>query len=67
MSNIDKRLERLEARIDRAAEQIEVILTRDGESAREVWARDHPGEAYPANAFVVRFVSPMPDGPYGRA
>ncbi len=67
MSDVNKRLERLEARIDGAAEQIEVILTRDGECAREVWARDHPGEAYPADAFVVRFVSPMPDGPHGRA
>jgi hypothetical protein len=66
MSDIDKRLTKLEARAGAAAEPIEVILVHAGESARDVWGRDHPGEAYPASALVVRFVTPKTDGPHGR-
>jgi hypothetical protein len=63
---IDRRLTKLEARAGAAAEPIEVILVHAGESARDVWARDHPGEVYPPNSFVVRFITPLPDGPHGR-
>jgi len=67
MTRIDQRIARLEvARTAGAGEQIEVILARNGESAEDVWARDHPGEVYPGNAFVVSFVNPKRGANDGR-
>ena len=66
MSDLNTRLGRLEAHTAGVAEQIEVIRIFAGESAEDIWGRDHPGEAYPTNAFIVSFVNPKRGANDGR-
>ena len=63
MSDLERRLGKLEAGAATGAAGVRVIFLRDGEP--------EPVDAEPlppgGMTLVVRFVRPMPDGPYGRA
>ena len=67
MSDIEKRLGRLESRTGGDAAPITPVFV-DGpdEEPTAAWERAHPGEPFPTNPFIVYFIAP-PDRPYGRA
>lgn len=66
MSDFDRRLSRLEGAAGPDARPFTFVFVDGDEAPAAAWARAHPGEAYPADAFVVRFVSPKPRGEHDR-
>ena len=63
MSDLDRRLSRLEGAAGAGAERLEVIFLHGDEPEPEAAEPPQPG----VMRLRVRFVSPMPDGAHGRA